>query len=542
MLRRSRLNLESLESRECPAVGTLDPTFAAGGIFRFGAGADAGRAHFSDVALQADGKIVAAGHFRRDGVPNYELVLARLTSNGRLDPTFDGDGWKTFDVVAGRDDFASQLVILPGGQYVVSGRSGFFSHDAGDGFVLRVNTDGSLDNSFGTNGKFTDLTHNINNLIVTPGGGLLAPGLTQVNGQSKFGVLRLTADGHLDPSFGTGGRLVVETGRSGFAETALVQPNGKILILGNAGLNDGNADLVVARVDTNGQLDPTFDGDGFRVMNFSRRDFPGSMVLLPDGRIVVSALINRWDTDAKLGLFRLNANGSTDRTFGGGGFVVTGAVTSAPGGAGHDGFSIYRQSDGKLLTAGYFSTNDTFRTTNASGSFIGRLNANGTPDLTFGNRGYVRPSAGNQGLFYNTFAQMADGKVAAIGFENRNGNISLAVSRYLTGARPLGSIGGTVFVDANGNRARDDGELGMANVLVFADLNRDGRLQANEPAAFTNVFGNYALTGLGAATYQIRIVRPAGHTLTSPALGYFNVRLLAGQNLLGRSFALHPVV
>jgi uncharacterized delta-60 repeat protein len=256
------------------ADGTLDPTFGAGGK----AVADFG---FSDiafaVAIQRDGKIVAAGHARRTRVIGTEaFAVARFNSEGSLDASFDGDGRVTTPF-SSLSDAAFALEIQRDGKLVVSGYAG---HERGGepsptGAVARYNPDGSPDASFDGDGRLMVAETSGSRLALQADGRILVGGGT---------IVRLNADGSRDPSFGRSGLVTLDCMWSG---PLLVQSDKKIVVTGTT-MN--NADFTVLRLHPDGRVDSGFRGGKCAATDFGSAslDVPAAAALQPDGRIVVA--------------------------------------------------------------------------------------------------------------------------------------------------------------------------------------------------------------------------------------------------------------
>ncbi|MFB7976941.1 calcium-binding protein [Streptomyces vinaceus] len=264
--------------------GSLDSGFGDGGLVRvdeFGGSADG-----ADVAVQPDGKIIAAG---KGGGGGFALV--RLDSAGNLDPSLGGDG----AVVAGftpaspqdAGGIARRMALQPDGKIVSVGYVGNTNFDIG---VARYLPNGSLDPTFSGDGMVTANfggTEFGNAVAVQPDGKIVAAG----SGAVGVALLRYNADGSPDSGFGSGGRTSVHfPGDGGGANALALQPNGKIVIAGQA--DDPNSqeanDFGVARFNANGTVDTGFGGDGFVVTGFQDWDEARGVLVQPDGKIVAA--------------------------------------------------------------------------------------------------------------------------------------------------------------------------------------------------------------------------------------------------------------
>jgi len=314
--------------------GALDTTFGSGGkrVIDFG-GADES---VYGAALQPDGKIVLAGD------SDLRVAVARLNPNGSLDTTFSGDGKKIFSW--GALTRASAVLVAPNGKILLAGFSG---PEGGNIQVARLNANGALDTTFGTGGKAqVDFGGDDFGLAVAR----QANGRILVAGRSSAGgavVARLRASGTLDPDFDGDGRVTLSGG--GSASAVLVQPDRKIVVAGNA---NGSEMMTVTRLNPNGSLDTTFDGDGTATIDFgSLADLANDAVLQPDGKIVVAGYTQ---ADEDVAVARISANGSPDPTFGAAGKATVDFGVATFGNA------VALQPNGRIVVAGQRTGGDDF--------------------------------------------------------------------------------------------------------------------------------------------------------------------------------------
>jgi len=217
----------------------LDPTFGTGGkVTTDFAGAGDGAAA---IAVQPDGKLVVAGVATING--NSAFALARYNSNGALDLSF-GTGGKSTTDFGGRFERATSVALQGDGKIVVAGGSVIALFN--DFAVARFNSNGTLDTSFGTGGKvLTDfgVSAEADSVIVQLDGKIVVAGEANINGGYNFELVRYNSNGTLDASFGTSGKVTTDVGLldRGFsyarAKSAAVQPDGKIVLAGQAFLN-----------------------------------------------------------------------------------------------------------------------------------------------------------------------------------------------------------------------------------------------------------------------------------------------------------------
>ena len=334
--------------------GTLDTTFGTGGWVTTQVGNFSSVAE--SVAIQPDGKIVVAGVAttrQTDGLLDEDFAVVRYNSDGSLDTSFDGDG-KAITQLGEAHDFAASVIIQSDGKIVAAGYSLDGGLTNGNFAIVRYNTDGTLDTTFDGDGKvFTDIggapSDFAHSVAIQPDGKIV------VGGESNFllAVVRYNSDGSLDATFGNGGIVTTSVpGYDGSRSLAKIsiQPDGKIVGAGT-GIPPGNllsGDFIVVRYNPNGSLDSSFDNDGIVTTAISGGfDNANSMAIQSNGKIVVvgrSRGKNTYDFSA----VRYNSNGSLDSGFGNGGIIITPVGTSNDAAR-----SVAIQPNGKIILAGF---------------------------------------------------------------------------------------------------------------------------------------------------------------------------------------------
>lgn len=250
---------------------------------------------------------------------------------------------------------------------------------------------GDLDVNFGTAGVVvSDLPgaeyDTLQAVAIDAAGRVLAAGTSRVGSEFGFTLVRYTADGSLDPSFGTAGTGVVFTKTSpvalssAFANDVLIDPAGRILVAGHASQVGTYPAFAVARYTPDGLLDPTFGGTGFVSAPTTVDQMTGyGMALDAAGRVVVAGAIRIAGGDEELALVRFNADGSFDTDFGDGGRVVT---RLSPNNDYARGVAV--DSEGRIAVAGSDGTTAPF-----GRLCVMRYLADGSPDPDFGDDGVV---------------------------------------------------------------------------------------------------------------------------------------------------------
>jgi uncharacterized delta-60 repeat protein len=275
--------------------GTLDSSFGIGGKVTTDI------AGFNDygccVKLQSDGKIVMTGYTFNGA--NTGLAVVRYNSNGTLDNSFDGDG---IAVVYSGDVYleGQSLAIQNDGRIVVCATTRFLPYEY-DVLVARLNANGSLDTTFDHDGILTtDFCYHDNaySVAIQNDGKIIVAGASYDTVNITMGknlmLIRYNADGSMDNSFGTGGKVITEvTNQADIAYAVTIQSNGKIVTVGQSSDGVSNFQIILTRYNTNGSLDTTFDHDGLVTTNIaSEHEFGEAIALQADGNIVIAGFIN----------------------------------------------------------------------------------------------------------------------------------------------------------------------------------------------------------------------------------------------------------
>ena len=346
------------------------------------------------------------------------------TTTGNLDPTFGSGGTVRTDF-SGNIDRANAVAIQPDGKIVAAGSSFSSSKTVEDFIVARYNTNGSLDKRFGNNGKITtDFFRNvdtINALAIQPDGKIVVAGFAQLAGNGGtprvFALARYTSDGRPDPTFGSGGSLTTSFGGTfASASAIMLQPDGKIVVAGTADFNPrvpgSGLDFALARYLPNGGLDASFGDAGKVVFDFfGSFDQANAAALQPDGKIIVvgSASYDSFNRDIGFALTRLNQDGSVDFGFGIGGKQITDFFD-----AGAKANGIVLQADGRFVVAG--TASDSATRPVATDFALARYNSDGSLDPSFGIGGETSvPFSDSASEQANALAVASDGKIIVAG-------------------------------------------------------------------------------------------------------------------------------
>ncbi|WP_372412383.1 hypothetical protein [Streptomyces luteireticuli] len=407
------------------AAGDLDTSFGTGGKVSV----DFGPISIANaVAVQGNQSLVLAG--RVGDVSSGDWGVVRLSPNGSLDASF-GSGGKVVINFTGQEDVARAVALQSDGKIVVGGFSG--SELAGNISVARLNTDGTLDSSFGTGGTVTyDISgatgDAIRAMAIQPDGKILGAGVAGANP----GLIRLNPDGSLDATFAGGGKAAVPIGNSGHLFALALLSTGKFLVAGFDTITQD--DFLLARFNTDGTLDATFGTSGFVRTDFNGLNDLGFVVLVKaDGAIVLGGDIDAADPfgtggDIKAGWVRYHPDGSLDAAFGTGGKTQSDPSPLIPDGV----RGLVLQNDGKIVAGGFIgeATGLTGFADPMVGDFgLWRLNPNGTLDAAFGTGGIVRTDFAGQGDGGRAIVLQTANKIVLVGGATTN-HLNMAAARY----------------------------------------------------------------------------------------------------------------
>lgn len=325
--------------------GSLDTTFGKDGIVVNNIGS------ISKIVLQADGKIVTCG---MGGInSNSQLVVARYNTDGSLDPSFGKNGWVITDDA--HINFASNITIDNNQNIVVIAASYDNYPKTGSFGLFRYTSNGTLDEHFGAHGKvFTNVSDGANypnGVKIDSDGKIVVAG---TSGLIKFTVVRYNSDGSLDTSFGDEGIATIEFNKGGkdTLSALALQQDGKIVIGGYAEVNVGNGmkfrivDAAIARLNHDGSLDKSFNKTGKQITEFVTHGASifSDITLQDDGKIIA---VGNAMAVSGIAVARYNVDGSLDNFFGDQGEIVT------PYDHGTNWRAVAIQYDGKVVVGGW---------------------------------------------------------------------------------------------------------------------------------------------------------------------------------------------
>lgn len=311
-------------------IGYVQPTFYA-----------SNHDLFSGVQIQPDGKIVAGGG-SYDGALYY-FAAARYDTNGNLDTTFNGTGLFTTSLSAGLNR-AQNVGLQTDGKIVLSGLGGAANQWA----VVRLDTSGALDTTFNLVGSVQSsfsISDRVHTAAIQSDGSIVVAGHTTDCCTEESTIGRYATDGSLDTTYNLIGynNFSYNPGTDTISGMRL-QSDGKAVAVGygNNGLYN---DATIARFNTDGSLDTSFNGTGKVRFDVGYATYGSNLAIQSDGKIVLVGSTNNGVSQILIA--RFHSNGSVDTTFN-----TTGYVEHLFG-TGDEGYSILVQSDGKYVICGY---------------------------------------------------------------------------------------------------------------------------------------------------------------------------------------------
>ena len=367
------------------SAGSLDSNYGMNGVFQ-----DCDNTSFLSFGLknQSSGKLIYNGRFN----------TLRINQNGSLDTTFGTNGFLNWFNVSGIGSNPS-IEIQNDDKFILYSRKS--NGSAWISSVVRFLPNGQLDTDFGTNGKI-DLTI-IQNTYISESVKQLSDGKILVVGNTsgsynQFTIVRLNSNGSIDTTFGVNGKAEVQFNLPTTEQQAtclVILPNGSMIVGGVIAINGIGYRTALIKLSSTGILDATFGTNGKTVTPYGTDDFITNMYLLNDGSIITTGRVQNPGSYSRSVAIKYNSSGILDTSYGINGF------SELPIYEGGGGFSA-QQIDGKIILPIISGL-----------SAIFRLNNNGTIDTTFGVNGYyINTNLGDSnGAGANSIAIQSDNKI-----------------------------------------------------------------------------------------------------------------------------------
>ena len=415
-LTRTMLAIPLLSRLALGAAGGLDPSFGSGGKVVTGFGHNA---RALDATLQSDGKLVVVLTLDNTPIATSAFAVARYLSNGTLDASFGRNGL-TKIAFTNFINTPNSVAIQPDGKIVAGGEAQSADGSVDEFAMARFNANGTLDTSFGTGGKVTTdflTTHaggfheGANVVLLQPDGKILLGGVVSSNpdAPTDTALARYNSNGSLDTTFGNGGKVSMIS--IGAVNALAVLTDGQILALNNA--------AGIAQFQSNGTLVPVTSGTIAVTSHTSITGFQlDAKFILAGGGLGPSG-----ENDLDVKLSRFLPTGGMDPSF----FNSPIFDFGAPGAFTNTAQAFAVGSNGRIAVGGLSQTP-------SFGDIFGlaRLNSDGTLDSTFGTGGTVTTNFGGSDQVLAVVVQ-PDGKIIAVGqtFNTTKSIANLALARYL---------------------------------------------------------------------------------------------------------------
>jgi uncharacterized delta-60 repeat protein len=339
--------------------GTLDTTFSQDGIVITNLGAvDQGR----DIAIQPDGKIIVSGRRCTANYVSCDLAVLRYNANGARDTTFGSDknGLVIIRYKSGNNGTFGGLELAADGKILIAGYAIETPGAPYDFAIYRLLPDGSLDTTFSSDGvmlinfgpSHSDVAQD---LAIQPDGKIVVAGYTcdDKRNHCDFALARLwRANGALDKTFSTDGKQTTNFGGEEQAPAIALQADGKIVIAGRKAVGTA-INMAIARYAKDGNLDPTFNGTGKKVIDFMNgfEEANYDVLVQPDGKIVTLGYVSNQDNN--FAVVRLTPTGALDTSFG------TKGKVQIDFGFDEYAYALALQADGKYVLVGRLDDGNT---------------------------------------------------------------------------------------------------------------------------------------------------------------------------------------
>ena len=473
--------------------GVLDPSFGNNGIVTTVISGTYNLGH--TAVVQPDGKIIVAGEAGESST--YKVAVARYNTDGTLDTSFGNSGTLLVTVGTARS-YARNIAVQPDGKIVI----GAYTYDdiAGDFAVVRLNADGTLDNSFGTNGItiIDNGSHEVvDAMTLLSDGKILLAG----NNYDNFLAARFNTDGSLDTSFGTNGwATTVFDSSYSQVKDATTQNDGKILLSGFASdIATGRHSIAIARFNTDGTIDSTFGTSGrvsFNIGSFD--DYGAGVAVQTDGKIIIGGytILDSNFSEYDFAAVRLNSDGTFDNSYGTNGIAITSVIDNGRNYA----EQMLMQPDNKVVLMGFVGAGS-----NDDDMGMVRFDTDGNLDATFGTGGKVTTDVSGRYDYGKAIAMQPDHKIILTGYSYTNAGVAeIVVARYdnfILGANDSQNIEFRLYP----NPANDRINIEMSDALLNYQVEILDSMGKKIFSSEIQKIGHINVSALAAGTYFIKL-------------------------------------
>ena len=414
-----------------PQTGTLDTSFDGDGIAMYAPGTDNDVAR--DIIALTDTTMLVCGTFVPSGTNHTAGLLMKVLEDGSIDTTFGNSGIVTMQY--GNNTYAYDMELQPDGKIVVAGIC-YLSSGNSEMFAARFDSTGNVDSGFGNSGYFlgsySSEEDNCYALTLQSDGKIVLGGATFEGAYSKLLFARLDTDGTLDGTFGTSGYTEIDASIQGEQINALdILSDGTIVGIGYGYESNPLYDFQVymAELDTDGQPVSGFGTDGVMVPSVFTRASIGYGMYLKNDTLYVTGYQEATNGDYDLFIAKIDADGNADEDFGTDGITLTNINMY------NVGYDVYVAGDHKI----YVNGTSGLPGVNPRDFIILRYKADGTLDPAWNGTGYtlttIRPDW--DASYANDMQR--DGKMVVAGFSSGGGggNNDLVITRYKNDFNPF---------------------------------------------------------------------------------------------------------
>ena len=387
-------------------------------------------------AVQSDGKIIVCG-FRNLAInfQTLDTVIARYNSDGILDLSFGTNGFIFINGLFIDGTAPKMLLLQSDGKIVVTGSNFTSGSNSGlDFHTYRFNPNGTPDTSFGNNGiVVTDINNSTDestSILLQSDNKLLVLGTysTQTNIRFLCGV-RYNVDGSIDSSFGVDGKALFGSIAANYSNQlmdVILESNGKIVLGARHDIDGGPGNFLLAKLNANGTIDTGFGTNGARVTNFGADDVLMSIQKI-NGKYYAFGFSSSAENVAQMAISRYSTTGSLDFSFGTNGKVVLNKSANSQ-------FDVITNANlvgDKILCVGYGENENQSLPFNSDAMLI-RLNLDGSIDSTFNTNGYVLSDfSNNQSDVFTTLEVLSDGKILTLGSSDVSNLENILLARFV---------------------------------------------------------------------------------------------------------------
>lgn len=304
--------------------GSPDPDFGVDGIARIDFNGVPSSCYA--VAVQPDGRIVLAGQASTNNASDF--AVARLNTDGSPDTTFSHDG-KVITDLSTTFEFPNTVLLQKDGKIIAAGR--LESKTFSDFAAVRYLPNGDPDPDFGFQGIVTTSLQSEDEVrcgVIQPDGKIILAGFSSVSAKGDFAMVRYLEDGTIDQSFGTNGKVLTDlegAGRSDFASGIVMEPDGHLVLTGSANFDNLflASDIGVARYDADGHLDLSFGDQGVYLLKLGGNTQAFNIARQSDGKYILAGKSDYVFSHNQWLIARINHDGGLDTLFGDHGLTLT---------------------------------------------------------------------------------------------------------------------------------------------------------------------------------------------------------------------------